>query len=55
MTLLSNHINSCARESLNGKTPFDVAAKDIKKLPEVLGLARVAPDDVLLKPALLKR
>lgn len=53
--LMTNHINSFARDSLNGKTPFDEAEKDIKKLLEVLGLARIAPDDVLLKPALLKR
>ncbi len=55
VTLLCNHINSFSRDSLNGKTPFDVVDKDAKKLLEVLGLARVAPDDVLLKPALLKR
>ena len=55
MIILSNHINSFARDSLNGKTPFDLAEKDMKKLLEVLGLTRVAPDDVLLKPALLKR
>lgn len=55
MILLSNNINSFSRDSLNGKTPFDVAEMNLKKLLEVLGLARVAPDDVLLKPALLKR
>jgi IS30 family transposase len=55
MTLLSNHINSFCRDRLDGKSPFDIAEKHMKELLEVLGLARVAPDDVLLKPALLKR
>jgi len=55
MVILSNNINSFSRDSLNGKTPFDVAKMNLKKLLEVLGLARVAPDDILLKPALLKR
>jgi len=55
MTLLSNHINSFHRDRLDGKSPFDVAEKHINQLLEVLGLARIPPDDVLLKPALLKR
>ena len=55
MTLLSNHINSFCRDRLDGKSPFDIAEKHMKELLEVLGLARVAPDDVLLKPALLKQ
>ena len=55
MTLLSNHINSFHRDRLDGKSPFDVAGKHIKELLEALGLARIPPDDVLLKPALLKR
>ena len=55
MTILSNHINSFARDKLDGKSPFEVAENHIKELLEALGLARVPPDDVLLKPALLKR
>ena len=55
ITLLSNHINSYSRDRLEGKTPFDEVEKDMNKLLEVLGLARIPPDDVLLKPALLKR
>jgi IS30 family transposase len=55
MTLLCNHINSFSRDRLVGKSPFDVVGKNAGKLLEVLGLARIPPDDVLLKPALLKR
>ena len=55
MTLLSNHINSFHRDRLDGKSPFDAAENHIKELLEILGLARIPPDDVLLKPALLKR
>ena len=55
LTLLANHINSYARDSLNGKCPY-VAAKDFlgKKLLDSLELTYVSPDEVLLKPALLK-
>lgn len=54
--LLTNHINSIARDSLNGLCPYD-AAKDFiaKKLPYVLGLRKIKPDEVLLRPSLLKR
>ena len=52
---LTNHINSVARESLNGTTPFDMAALLLdKRIPAFLGLKKVSPDKVLLKPALLK-
>lgn len=50
------HINSIARDSLNGKTPFDLAELLLsKKVPEFLGLHRVSPDEVFLKPALFKK
>ena len=55
MTLLCNHINSFSRDRLFGKSPFDVVEKDVKKLLEALGLARIPPDEIFLKPALLKR
>ena len=52
---LTNHINSVARESLNGTTPFDMAALLLdKRIPVLLGLKKVSPDKVLLKPVLLK-
>ena len=56
ITLLTNHINSIARDNLNGATPFDLAAILInKKVLVSLGLKKVSPDEVLLKPALFKK
>lgn len=52
---LASHINSLARDSLNGASPFDLA--DIlldKRIPILAGQFKVSPDDVMLKPALLK-
>ena len=50
------HINSVARDSLNGKTPFDLAELLLsEKVLKSLGLHRVSPDQVILKPALLKK
>ena len=55
MSLLASHINSTARDSLNGSTPFDLADLLIdKKIPVLTGQFKVSPDDVLLKPALLE-
>ena len=54
--LLTNHINSVARDNLNGATPFDLASLLInKKVLESLGLEKVSPDEVLLKPALFNK
>lgn len=56
MTLLARHINSIARDSLNGKTPFDLATLLLdKKVLAFSGRKKVSPDNVLLKPALLKK
>lgn len=53
---LCNHINSVARDNLNGATPFDLASILInKKVLVSLGLEKVSPDEVLLKPALFKK
>ena len=55
-TLMACHINSLARDSLNGQTPFDLAELLInKKVLTSLGLKKVSPDKVHLKPALLKK
>ena len=55
MTLLANHINSVARDSLGGECPYAVARKFLgPKIPHVLGLRRIEPDNVILKPTLLK-
>ena len=56
ITRMANHINSVARASLNDNTPFELASLLLdKKLLKVLGLHAIAHDEVLLKPALLKR
>lgn len=56
ITLCINHINSTARGSLNGRTPYALASMLLdKKLFELLHLEPVEPDKVLLKPALLKQ
>lgn len=56
ITLAINHINSTARGSLNGRTPFELASLLLdEKLLKLLHLERVEPDRVLLKPALLKQ
>ena len=55
ISLLASHINSTARDSLNGSTPFDLAELLIdKKIPILTGQFKVSPDNVLLKPALLE-
>lgn len=55
INLMASHINSTARDSLNGATPFDLAELLIdKKIPILTGQFKVSPDDVMLKPALLE-
>ena len=55
ISLMASHINSTARDSLNGATPFDLAALLLdKKIPILTGQFKVSPDDVMLKPALLE-
>ena len=52
---LASHINSVARDSLNGATPFALAKLLIdKRIPVLTGQFEVSPDDVMLKPELLK-
>ena len=50
------HINSTARESLNGQSPFKLGRLLLK--PEafkVFGLRRIKPDNIILTPALLEK
>jgi len=55
ITLMMNHINSTARDSLNGCTPFQLSQLlNGSVLHEKLSYQKIAPDDVMLKPALLK-
>ena len=56
ITRCMNHINSTARGSLNGRTPFELASLLLdEKLFQLLHLELVEPDKVLLKPVLLKQ
>ena len=56
VTLMMNHINSTARASRNGCNPFRLAQILLDKvLLESLDLRPIPPDEVLLKPALLKK
>ena len=53
--LLMSHINSTARPSLQGKTPIELALQHFgKDTVEKLGLQVIKPDDVCLRPDLLK-
>jgi hypothetical protein len=53
---LVNHINSTARASLNGHSPYQLAQLLLSSLLlEKLSIKPIPPDEVLLKPALLKR
>jgi IS30 family transposase len=55
VTLLQNHINSEARDSLNSCTPYKLSQLLLdKKLHQHLNLKEILPDDVFLKPELLK-
>ncbi|MDO9592442.1 MAG: IS30 family transposase [Erysipelotrichaceae bacterium] len=55
ITLMINHINSFSRSSLNSHTPFKLAQLLLNEsLIESLSLELIPPDEVHLKPALLK-
>lgn len=55
-TLLMNHINSEARDSLNGCTPFKLSLMLLNnKLHKLLRLVEIPPDEVTLHPSLLKK
>jgi transposase, IS30 family len=56
ITLAINHINSTARASLNGNSPFILAQMLMDNvLLEKLSLIQIPADEVHLKPALLKK
>lgn len=55
INLMASHINSTARDSLNGACPFDLADLLLdKKIPLLAGQFKVSPDEVMLKPVLLE-
>lgn len=56
VTLMMNHINSLARASLNGRTPFELASLLLPaSLLSLIGARRIPHDEVILKPKLLGR
>ncbi len=56
ITLITNHINSLARDKYHGKTPYQLSKVLIdNKLHEFMKLVEIKPDEVFLKPALIKR
>lgn len=53
---MCNHINSFARDSINGATPYELAPILLdKSFMKKLGLHHVPHDEVLLKPSLIKK
>jgi len=56
INLIISHINSYSREKLNNKAPFDMFAFLFgHTVLEKLGLRKISPNDILLKPSLLSR
>ena len=56
INLMASHINSTARDSLNGASPFDLADLLLdKKIPLLTGQHKVSPDNVVLKPVLIEK
>lgn len=50
-----NNINSLARDKFHGKTPYALSRIIIDNhLHEIMGVKEIAPDEVLLKPTLLR-
>jgi IS30 family transposase len=53
---MMSHINSAPRESLGGLTPYALAEMMLSKtLMKAFGLRKIAPDEVILTPDLLKK
>jgi len=56
VALLMNHVNSYVRKKLGNRSPIDVFSfLHEPKVLELLGIVRIAPDEVTLKPSLLKK
>jgi len=56
INLMMSHINSYSREKLNDKSPLDMFGFLYgNDLPEILGQRKIPANQILLKPALLKK
>lgn len=54
--LMMSHVNSYSREKLNGKSPIEMFNfLYVEGLAEKLGQTKIPPNEILLKPALLKK
>jgi len=54
VTRMINHINSTARDGLNGRNPFELASLLLdQSVIDYLSLEPIPPDDVTLRPSLL--
>ena len=55
VNLITSHINSTPRESLNGRTPYDVALEAFgEDALKAFQLRRIDPDKVILTPKLIR-
>lgn len=53
--LLFSHINSYVRESNKNKTPYDLMVERFGiEFMEIIGIKRISPKDICLKPSLLR-
>jgi hypothetical protein len=53
--LVMSHVNSYTRKKLNDHSPFDAFSTRYGfKLIDALGIERINPNDIILKPNLLK-
>ena len=53
---MMSHINSYARDALSGKTPYEVFSFLYREeTARALGIVPIAPENVTLKPALLRK
>ena len=56
INLMLSHINSYSREKLGDKSPFDlfgfIYGEDV---PKMLGISKIHPNEILLRPSLLKK
>lgn len=56
MMVLMSHINSTKRGKHKGKSPFELASSpEFEKLKQVLEIAEIPADDIILSPRLLRR
>ena len=56
INLMMSHINSYCRPSIGNKTPYDMMCFLYgERIPELFGIHKISPDDVTLRPALLRK